>query len=352
MIIFLCLLKTGAVNSTQEELRIHVFLSVDWEGDTLREANLASMRRFNQEFPQYPVIHFLNAAYYTKNWDLDADEVTRRIRSALKPNDELGVHIHSWENFVRESGVEYRPGPSFWNSPVSIGRQGEFGDDVPLNTYDVDEIRKMLRTSKDILERHGFNGLESFRGGGWMSGPKVFEALVAEGFRVDSSAVPVEMVENLYPNTLLSEINFSQWSGVERTSTPFHQNSELLQFPNNAGLADYLDEREFFDVYLDNVRDVQSKGGRDVYVHFGWHQESAVEYFEHKKGGGMELRKVNFLDRVRRGLELIEGHAKSNNFKVLPQDFRSYPQHLLRPNPPAPNTTCQGLLRRLMMMSP
>lgn len=326
-------------------LNIHLMLSVDWEGDTLRQSNLNDMARFNREFPHYPVIHFLNAAYYTKDWDLSEQEITQLIRIALKENDELGVHIHAWENFVRASGVDYRQGPSFWNQETSIGRQGEYGDDVPLNTYEIEEIRKMLRFSRSKLEEHGFHGLQSFRGGGWMSGPKVFQALIDEGFKVDSSAVPLAMVENLYPNTLLSQINKRQWPAIEQTSGPYVQQDGLLQYPNNAGLADYLDENEFFHVYLNNLEAAKKKGDRDVYLHFGWHQESAVEYFEHRKDGqGMELKKVHFLDRVRRGLRLIEQHAQSQGHVVVPSDFRRFPKRLVQPGQPK---SCTGLLKNL-----
>lgn len=327
-----------------KQLKVYLMLSVDWEGDTLRESNLKAMADFNKKFSDYPVIHFLNAAYYTKKWDRSHSEITEQINRALKPNDEIGIHIHAWEEFVRASGVDYKNGPSFWNSPFSVGRNGEYGDDVPLNTYSKNEIRKMLSFSLDTLEAQGFKNIESFRGGGWMSGPKVFEALKELGLKIDSSAVPASLVENLYPDTHLAKINRRQWKGIQNTTSPYLQTPDIVQFPNNAGLADYLDEQEFFEVYLKNVQEALEAGKDEVYIHFGWHQESAVEYFERTPEGKMKLVRSNFLERVKKGLKKIEAHARDHNHILSPTDFKNYPKTTIRPLSPS-SRNCRALMK-------
>jgi hypothetical protein len=310
-------------------IRVHLQLSVDWEGDTLRPRNLKAMQRFNRIFPNYPVIHFLNAAYYTKSNFLPAAEITRRVRSVLKTHDELGLHIHSWENLVRAAGVIFRPGPSFWAQSESLGRGGEKGDDVPLNEYTAEEIFKIVRFSLELLESHGFTDIQSFRGGGWMSGPKVFEALIKAGILIDSSAVPPELVENLYPKSRLAELNRAQWSHIDVLSRPHVQagtKSQLIQFPNNAGLADYVTAQEFFDTYLKLVTQARRQGRSEVYLHFGWHQESAVEYFEHQEEGGQKLLEEHFLRRVEEGLRKIERHARQYGIEIKPMGFKDFPK--------------------------
>lgn len=304
-------------------------LSVDWEGDTLRESNLQAMRRFNRRYPDFPVIHFLNAAYYTKNWELSELEITAKIKSVIKPIDEIGIHIHPWENFVRASGVEFREGPSFWGDALSIGRNGELGDDVPLNIYSKEEISAQIAYSKKVLKAQGFKTPTSFRGGGWMSGPKVWEALRQERILIDSSAVPTSLVENLYPDTLLAQKNRELWQGVTPQLGPYRMDQKMLQFPNNVGLADYVNEHQFFQQYLDLYQDALAKGQREIYLHFGWHQESAVEYFEHNPKGGMKLVRSNFLERVERGIEMLKQHAKKKHIQIQPRGFNKFPKSMI-----------------------
>lgn len=303
--------------------KVYIQLSVDWEGDTLRESNLQAMKKFNETFPDFPVIHFLNAAYYTKKNFPPHKEITQQIRSVLKENDELGLHIHAWENLIKASDVKFKNGPSFWNTPSSLGRNGELGDDVPINLYSENEIFKIIQTSLKILKKHGFINIKSFRGGGWMSGPKVHRALKRSGIFIDSSAVPPGLVERLYPNTLLSKINQRQWPQVSIYSKPY-QNKAITQFPNNAGLADYLTEEDFFKIYLQNLKKTQENNDSEVYLHFGWHQESAVEYFEHGENGEMVLMQSHFLERVVRGLKKINEHAKRHGHIVVPIGFSDF----------------------------
>lgn len=309
--------------SGDQPVKVYFMLSVDWEGDTLRSSNLKAMQEFNKKFPQYPVIHFLNAAYYTKSWANSDKTITQKIKSVIKPIDELGLHIHSWKNFVEAAGVKFRHGPSFWNSAHSIARNGEPGDDVPINEYSVEEIRKMIRYSIQKLKEQGFKHLRSFRGGGWMSGSKVQEALKAEGLKIDSSAVPVELVEKLYPDTLLAQINKKQWKGISSLSQPFIQANRTLQFPNNMGLADYVDEQEFRRQFA-KVRTAAGHA-KEIYLHFGWHQESAVEYFEHgTKNGEMNLKQSYYLERVVNVVRWLEGLHRAGEISLVPIGFSSY----------------------------
>lgn len=304
---FLCVLFARSLYSKQSDKkpRVYLTLSVDWEGDTLQEQNLKRMISFAQKYPEIPIVHFLNAAYYTKKRAGSDDEISAMMASVLKSNDEIGIHIHPWKRFVEAAGVAFRQGPTYFNLPISPGRNGENGDDVPLNSYTTDEIKKLVRFSIDKLNEQGFANINSFRAGGWMSGPKVFEALMAEGVGIDSSAVPVKFVGQLYPDTGLYRLNKQLWHNVTDTSSPYRINTEsgkLLQFPNNSGLADYVDENGFFDVYLKNLEHAH-KTKKPVYLHFGFHQETAHLY----------------LDRVDRGLQLLFAHAKKSNVEIVPR---------------------------------
>lgn len=333
-IIFLSLFIISCAHQKKpmQDLNVYIMLSVDWEGDTLHLPNIKAMQEFNKKFPDYPVVHFLNAAYYTKDWDLSEKEVTRRTKMALKDNDELGVHIHSWKNLMQASGVKYKAGPTFWNERKSTGRNGEPGDDVPLNIYSTEDIQKVLRFSLKKLQSQGFSSLKSFRGGGWISGPNVWAALASEGFQIESSAIPMGIIGKLYPDTYLVELNNKQWENIKITSMPYWQTKDLRQFPNNMGLADYITGEEFFKMYKKNIKHALKTGQKNIYLHFGWHQETALESIERDNLKVLNTTDRNYLDRVEKGLKLIEAHAKKNQIKLKPSSFTNYPEDLVFPS--------------------
>ena len=94
------------------DAKIYLTISVDWEGRDLDLSNLKVMEEFRNEHPQLPILHFLNAAYFTKT-NADSEEVNRKIRSGLRDQDELGLHIHAWKSIVEASGVSYRHMPKW-----------------------------------------------------------------------------------------------------------------------------------------------------------------------------------------------------------------------------------------------
>lgn len=312
---------------SEDPLRLYLMLSVDWEGDTLREKNLQALQDFNAKYPNYPVIHFLNAAYYSKNWSLTDDEITSAIQSTVKNNDEVGLHIHSWENLVRAAGVSYRNSPGFW-SEQSRPRGNERGDDVPLNAYTETEILKIIQFSLSKLKAQGFSDIHSFRGGGWISGARVQSALLQAGISIDSSAIPPELFDKLYPDTPLSSMIQTLWGSINSDQLPYWIKlpaGRIKQFPNNAGLADYVTGEDLFAIYQELWMQAKTSKSPHIYLHYGWHQESAIEYFEHNTEGGTSLVDSHFIDRVFRGLEMINAHAKEHQIEIIPTAFSDFP---------------------------
>ena len=92
---------------------VHVSISVDWEGRDLSAINLNAFRAYREAHPDVPLTHFLNAAYFTKR-DANASKVQADIRRVLRPDDELGLHIHPWKTLVEAAGVKFRSEPTIW----------------------------------------------------------------------------------------------------------------------------------------------------------------------------------------------------------------------------------------------
>ena len=258
--------------------RLRLAVSVDWEGRELRADDLAAMQRLREALPGVPLTHFLNAAYYTKP-GADAAAVTSKLRGAVLPGDEVGLHVHGWRSLFAAAGVAFRDRPTFWGGgqPAQAGGL-DMGHEVEIGAYTVDELRAVLRRSRALLGTHGFPVGASFRAGGWMATPNVLEAIRHEGFTVDSSATDGRWHDELAGYALRQRIP-EVWAGVTEESQPYLIETPagaVLEMPDTCALADYVTAAEM----VDHVRRAAARltPGRDLFVHVGFHQETAARY--------------------------------------------------------------------------
>jgi len=283
--------------------KIHLVLSVDWEGDLLSSNNIAALENFRNRYPQIKLVHFLNAAYFVKAGNRTEAVKTSMLRG-IRQGDQLGLHIHGWQSLVSASGVAYRNGPSFWRDGVADNNDeyiGDRGHDVFLGTYTVLEIRKIIRYSLNVLANNGFSDLNLFRAGGWHLNDNVREALAAEGIRKDSSAVPVDLLrEEIGARPLYRELS-QIWSNINIFSLPYSISTSsgiIEEYPNNTALADYVSGEDAFGVFKQII---QNSHENEVYLHYGFHHETAAR----------------FLPRVEFALEQLLGYAEEMNDTIV-----------------------------------
>ncbi|MGE0173694.1 MAG: hypothetical protein AB7T49_12935 [Oligoflexales bacterium] len=295
----------------QHEPKVVVVVSVDWEGRDLSDANLAKMEQFRRDFPDVGLLHFLNAAYYYKP-GANPSQINAKIRRTLTPDDELGLHIHSWKRLIEAAQVTHRTTPTWWEStdaPLSNCAQ-DCGHEVPLSAYDVNEIRKIVRFSNKTLAKQGFGRPRTFRTGGWMAYPNVIEALVLEGFTIDSSAVPAQFLKPKLGSYYLYKWADELWDETAPTSQPYRlgeSGRQLNELPDNGCLADYMTSDQMLEVFKKNADAFKAgKGREDVFVTIGFHQETADSYLQ------------NVVDAIHK----IEAYSQQNH---IPLEFARFP---------------------------
>lgn len=289
LLLLLLLLLPSSLMVAAEPLRI--IMTVDWEGDDLRPENLEAMVRLRRDFPDVPLLHYMNAAYFTKP-GVNRAEVRAQIQSVLRPGDQFGVHIHGWKSLIEAAQVTHRTRPSWarGGAPESVQDcRYDCGWEIPINAYTYEELRKVLKTSRAILKEQGFTGLQHFRAGGWVTSPALLEALAAEGFHTDSSAVPIPFVATeLRGMELLSWLR-SYWAHITPASQPYLVKTvqgNLWQVPNNAALSDYMTAEASTKVVLDAW-----KQGLP-YVIAGFHQETADDWYDRTSGFVRAVKKL------------------------------------------------------------
>ncbi len=265
---------------------ITLVMTVDWEGRSISKENLNAIKGFRADFPQIPMLHFLNPAYFTKE-NANPDIINSQIKSVLDPKDEQGLHIHAWKSLVNYCGLQYQSGPVFGTSNETCQR-GDCGHTVSLeHAYSEEELKQLVGCSKKILIDQGYNRIKSFRAGGWQLGNKLAIALVFNGINLDSSRtdakilIPqwgadsnlVKMVANLHP-------------GATILDQPFDLIPGLLELPDNGSLADYTPSKTLADIFKELI-----KNDKNIMV-LGFHLETAATYLPQLKKGILEIERL------------------------------------------------------------
>jgi hypothetical protein len=271
-----CLL---AATAAQAAGKLQLLVTVDWEGRNLDPANLQAMQDFRAQFPQLPILHYLNAAYFTKP-DADATEAEQAMRGALAPGDEAGLHIHGWKRLFEAAGVTFRASPQFNTTAPATDCGYDCGHMVPISAYTVEELRRVIRFSNATLKAHGFGTPRSFRAGGWMAAPNVLHALAAEGFKTDSSAVHAAYLESWSAMPLYKWLT-QLWPGTDATTQPYPITTPagpILEIPDNGCLADYMPAVKQLAAFERAAQAwLADPASTRVFV-VGFHQETAATY--------------------------------------------------------------------------
>jgi hypothetical protein len=322
LLIFLTglLLASAGFSQEREVLQVNLIMSVDWEGFSLDAKNIEAFQQFRNDYPDIKIIHFLNAAYFTKA-GADTDAIAKTIRSVFRSGDEFGLHVHAFESLLNRAGVDFRDSVTYWGATHSKEINGDRGHDVSLSLFNLEEMRKIIRTSLEILEQNGFTEIRSFRAGGWIATPTVLEALHLEGIQIDSSAVSPAVVGLVAkPDQPLFQINQELWPD----QTPFKDEPYLIktktgvitEFPDNVALADYVNGEEAFRIFEDLVM-AQGSMKRPLFFHFGFHQETAFLFLP---------RVRDLLYKINQFTQEYLLNVKSVTFKAIPTSVPNTPR--------------------------
>lgn len=262
---------------------VRVAVSVDWEGAFLSEEGLEAMAEFRSAHPNVPLTHLICPGYYTNPGTKAKEEITKTIRSAIRPGDEVGLHIHAWKSLVTAAGVKPRLDRSFLSKELLDPGNGDVGFEIELDAYEPAELTKIVKTSKQLLTDAGFSVGKVFRSSGWLATKKVLTVVRAEGFEIDSSSTDPKWLDE-YANKLevaLPGRLEAVWPEITAESQPFFVETRagrVLELPDTGALADYLTTDEMKAHLESALARAHEKPDRDVFVHFGFHQETAHEF--------------------------------------------------------------------------
>lgn len=277
---------------------IHLKVSVDWEGESLSDANIGAMREFRRKFPNLKLIHFLNPANFTKP-KVNLKKARAKVKSVIKPGDTIGLHLHGWKSVIEGAGVTYRYDQTVSGMPAKMNCILDCGEDVPISAYTEAEVRRILKYSVKVLSDQGFAKVTIFRAGAWMGAPHVLSALAAEGIFIDSSAVPLELVRDGLsgmPGLLELEKFWPNITPLSQDYVIYTSNGPILETPNNGAMIDYMTEPKMVELF-EKMAEVDGEST----LHLGFHQETSKYY----------------LKKFAAGLKRIFKSAKEKKIKII-----------------------------------
>jgi len=273
---------------------MQLYVTVDWEGNSLYEEDLSAMQAFRKQFPHIPMLQLINPNYFARPHS-DYKRLASDIKSTFLPIDTQGLHVHAWKALTNYCGVTYQSDFSFsgFNETCEVG---DCGYTVSLeNAYSESALTKLIACSNDILVKHGFDRAIHFRAGGWQMGPKLIAALEANGFIWDSSVIDADLLLTKWHEqsgivTMLRALH----PNATPLDQPYQLTDQIMEYPNNAALADYTSSKQLVALFKALL-----KANKQVMV-LGFHEETAA----------------NYLGRLAKAIPEMEAIAKENNVKI------------------------------------
>lgn len=303
--------------------KVYICITVDWEGENLQNTgDLIQIRR--KIAGDIPFTHFICPNYFLH--DKNSDRPIHRIKAAIRPVDEIGLHIHCYRELIQSiPGLVFRTDHNYHNIPgwfenkiikkiFPFYHRKITGRGVPLSVYNNEEIEQIIEHSVNLLsEKLQIEKILGFRAGGWIANDNVLDIVLKYGFLYDSSAVPPVLLSNGYNrnsqgngmddyndhNGIFTEQVVNLWGyshhtegylknikihgaydngSIETETQPFYYDN-LLEIPDNCALTDFCSPQKTVIPLINKyVRNLRENPRNSFLIVYGCHQEGDLFY--------------------------------------------------------------------------
>lgn len=247
----------------------YVFVSNDWDMSDNDPTNKVwgMEQELHDRHPALKLTHFVGPYTFTDPAVTEArrkEIVTWLKGMQAKHDDEVGLHIHPYCNFVTAAGVKCRTVPNFGAKTASADTtEDATGYRIVLAAYSSDELSAMLKKADALFVQYGLAKPTSFRAGGWTSETNVLQALSDDGFVTDASGCNWARLQSSWGGYLLADWNKTHWASINDTSQPYFPSQasllsdaaprfRTLEVPDNGILVDYITGTEMVRVFDEN----------------------------------------------------------------------------------------------------
>ncbi|MCP4445819.1 MAG: hypothetical protein GY811_10820 [Myxococcales bacterium] len=249
---------------------LYVVVTTDWDDADTSDEALALQDALHAEHSELLLTHFVGPYTFTDPTVTEARRDTLvawllGMRSDFQ--DEIGLHIHPYCNFVDEVGTILGIDDIECNTEAStVYANGDStGYTVQCSAYSEEDFTNMLLASDAVFEERGLGKPTSFRAGGWTTELNTMRSLEAAGYVADTSAnnwARMEEWDGPRMGTLYAW-NREHWSSIGDTSQPYYPSNDdilvtgdnaigVLEVPDNGILVDYVETFEMIEIFEAN----------------------------------------------------------------------------------------------------
>jgi len=242
----------------------YVLVSTDYDFSDCGNGSLQYMDRLHMDHPGMVITHFWAPYTYTdpavtaeRRDELDVWIKTQRDMF----HDEIGLHIHPYCTFVVAAGLTCITDQSV------VYASDTSGYTIKLAAYGMQSMSTLLQKAAAIFNERGLGTPKTFRAGAWTADINVLQALDANGYVADTSALNWARIEE-WARTELYNWTKTNWSTIGDTSQPYYPsesdpqattpgaNLAMLEVPDNGVMIDYVSLVEMnaiFDANFDGT---------------------------------------------------------------------------------------------------
>lgn len=242
----ICGLCLSFSSGIAQAAKLDAYLIIKWEGKALEEPNLEALDSFRKKFPDVPVIHLINPAYFKETAKVSGDNF-EAIKKRIADNDEVGLYLVPSANLVKAADVMLLKKPTFWNYSEELCTN-DCGLSVPMTAYTRADVVKLTYTAHSILKEFGFSDLQSFAVHGFVHPAGILSITEGLGYTNDLTGIDKSLLRNY-----LKEYPVGQW--IESAEKPvatgavsaWTQAGGVIEFNNDAEIV-----KRFKSFYADN----------------------------------------------------------------------------------------------------
>lgn len=228
----------------------YVLVSTDWDFSDPSDTAIRYQDSLHRDHPALRMTHFVGPYTFTDPQVVAARQqqiVDWLIAQRTMFDDEIGLHIHPYCNFVESAGLTCITDQS------TVYPEDKTGYTIKCGAYDRTQFGTLLAHAGDLFEQHGLPRPRTFRAGGWTASADTLAALTDHGFIADTSALNWARIEewNGKGTGELYRWNMENWQPIGDVSQPYLPNLttpsssaaptlSLLEVPDNGVMIDYV----------------------------------------------------------------------------------------------------------------
>jgi hypothetical protein len=270
----------------------YVLVTTDWDfADPGNQAN-TYQDALHRDHPGVRMTHFVGPYTFTDPAMTPArqDELVAWVKKQRDEfDDEIGLHIHPWCNFVTASGVTCNTTDS------TVYAAGDTtGYTIKLSAYTRQEMTQLLGFADTLFMERGLGKPRTFRAGGWTASLDTLKALADTGYIADTSALNWARIEEWkdQQNGELYRWNMSNWTPIGDKSQPYWPSESnvlandpptlsILEAPDNGVMIDYVSLEEMTGLFDANWDGKLIE--KPITLTMGFHPAPGFSRYEYKR---------------------------------------------------------------------